>query len=219
MNALHRTDFNAGMEIMRTGFNLNKFGSATKKTGQGDYFKYHARGIFLSEDWGANPKELPPHPWDHRDRGVYIFGAVNLQKPLTLNTQMEGVFYQKWLSDKYGGKTKATLTTALQQEGYDGIFVQDAGEVTVFRPDSFIIDKNKTAESFEAYQAWKSSAGKSFKEWLAIQEADDMELCVEWFGQSFVDAVKGKFPKSLVEVPAAAEESAPAAAEKSPVRQ
>ena len=167
MKALHRTDYNSAVNILQNGFDLTKFGTATKKTGQAANFRHHARGIFLSEDWGANPKELPPHPWDHRDRGVYIFGEAQLQKPFECQTQMDGMFYQEWLSKKYGGKVKAQLTAAMQKEGYDGIYVSDSGEVTVFNPNAFIIDRNKSMESMEAYQAWKSSAGRGFKEWLA----------------------------------------------------
>lgn len=166
MNALHRTDYNAGLQILRNGFDLSKFGSATKKSGQAGQYNLHPRGIFLSEDWGAKPAELPPHPWDHRDRGIYIFGTANIQKPLTLQTQQEGMFYQKWLSDKYGGKTKAPLTTAIQRDGYDGVYVQDAGEIIVFDPDAFVIDQNKSMESVQAYIEWKKSQGKGFKEWL-----------------------------------------------------
>ncbi len=169
VKALHRTDAASALEILRAGFDLNKFGSATKKTGQADNFRYHAKGIFLSEDHGANPKQLPPHPWDHRDRGVYIFGTANLDKPMELTTEMEGIFYQKWLSDKYGGKTKASLTAALLKEGYDGIYVTDSGEITVFDPDSFPIDKARSIESYRAYQAWKTP-GQGFKEWLTAQE-------------------------------------------------
>lgn len=156
---------------MSSGFDLNKFGSATKKAAGGSSFKLTAKGIFLSEDWGANPKDLPPHPWDHRDRGVYIFGSVNLQHPLEVNTHQDGEFYQKWLSDKYGGKTKGPLSTAIIQDGYDGILVKDAGEVTIFDPDMFSIDTKKSQESIAAYQAWRGNKGANFKEWLARIEA------------------------------------------------
>jgi hypothetical protein len=170
MKALHRTDYNSGVNILRSGFDLTKFGSATKKTGQANNFRHHARGIFLSEDWGANPEELPPHPWDHRDRGVYIFGDAQLQKPFECHLHMDGIFYQEWLSKKYGDKVKAQLTAAMQKDGYDGIYVAEAGEITVFNPNAFIINKNKSVQSIKAYEAWKSSAGKGFKEWLIATE-------------------------------------------------
>lgn len=170
VKALHRTDAASAVDILRSGFDLNKFGSATKKTGMARDFNYHPKGIFLSQDEGANPAQLPPHPWDSKDRGVYIFGTANLNKPLELTSQMDGIFYQKWLSDKYGGKAKAQLTAALLKDGYDGIYVTDLGEIIVFDPDSFPIDKARSIQSYRTYQAWKNPKGQGFKEWLAEQE-------------------------------------------------
>lgn len=164
MKAVHRTDYNSALQILRKGFDLSKFGSATRKTGQ--QYNLAARGIFVSEDWGVRVEDLPPHPWDHQDKGVYIFGTSNLQRPLKLNKEMEGSFYQNWLSDKYGGKSKSALTTAIQKEGYDGIYVQDAGEITIFDPDNFAIDHSKSDQSMTKYVEWKKLLSKGFAEWL-----------------------------------------------------
>jgi hypothetical protein len=168
MKALHRTDYASAVAIIENGFDLTKFGSATKKTGQAENFRHHARGIFLSKDEGVNPAQLPPHPWDHRDRGVYIFGNVTLQKPFECHLHMDGMFYQEWLSKKFGGKVKAQLTAAMQKQGYDGIYVPESEEITLFNPNGFSIDRTRSMESMKAYQDWKLSANKGFKEWLQI---------------------------------------------------
>ena len=170
--ALHRTDYNSALQILNTGFDLRKFGSATKKTGQANNFKYHARGIFLSEDGkGTSPKDFAaasvgsPRPWR-----LHLRHGEPSKKPMDVNLHMDGVFYQQWLSEKFGDRVKAQLTTAMQQEGYDGIYVRDAGEITVFDPDSFAIDTKKSQESIQAYTEWKSVKGAGFKEWLSILE-------------------------------------------------
>lgn len=90
---------------------------------------------------------------------------------MKVQVHQDGMFYQEWLSKKYGDKVKGQLTTAMQQDGYDGVYVEDSGEITVFDPDNFVIDRKKSEQSLQAYQEWKGAAGKSFKEWLARCEA------------------------------------------------
>lgn len=180
MKAVHRTSVDAALQILKNGFDLKKFGFVTKKVGTPGYDS-HARGIFLSEDWGAKPEELPPHPWDHRDRGVYIFGTVHLKHPLKVPLHVDGVFYQPWLAAQYEGKTGAKLTAALQRDGYDGIYVTDVGEITVFDPKDFVIDAKRSMDSIRAYQQRKDpvagvkrSAKRSKVGARVADEADDI---------------------------------------------
>lgn len=171
--AIHRTDAASAAAIIQNGFDIRKFGTATRKAGQSGNFRYHPRGIFLSTGVDASPDDPVPHPWNHRDRGVYIFCNVTLQKPYPVQTQMEGKFYQQWLSESYGGAVGARLTSAMQREGYDGIYCEESGELVVFRPDQIQIDKSMSLASLETYQRWKKQEKNewkvSFSEWLTVR--------------------------------------------------
>ena len=170
---IHRTDFKSAESILKKGFDLKKFGTATAKSGQAASFGSHPRGVYLSVDEGFSPENLPPHPWDHRDRGVMIFGSVELRNPLVVKFQMEGKFYQEWLSAKYRA-TGARLTTAISKEGYDGIYCADTGEVVVFDPERIKIDRNESMESMRAYMGWKG-VSVNFKEWIeAVVSSEDV---------------------------------------------
>lgn len=178
IRVVHRTDFKSAESILKSGFDLKKFGSATAKSGQAAIFGGHPRGIFLSVDEGFSPENLPPHPWNHRDRGVMIFGRAALVNPLVVNLEMEGEFYQKWLSLKYGA-TGSRLTAAIQKEGHDGIYCEESGEVVVFKPEQVTIEMKKSMESMRIYMEWRSSFPEGhemkFKEWLeAVVSSSDV---------------------------------------------
>lgn len=160
IRAVHKTDLKSALSILDSGFDLNKFGSVTKKTGQSS-FGNHPKGIYLTLDDGFRPQDPVSHPWDHKDRGVLIFCSVSLTKPLETDLFVDGKFYQDWLSKKYGSRG-ARLTMAMQKEGYDGIICPETGEIIVFNPGQIQIDREKTSLSLDSYSRWKSG----FREWL-----------------------------------------------------
>lgn len=168
MNVIHKTDYNSALSILQNGFDLNKFGSATKRSGMSDNFSFHPRGIYLSLDQGEDPEYLFSHPWDHKDRGVLIFGSVVLRNPFLTALHVDDKFYQEYLSDQYGSLSGARLSTAMQKDGYDGIYCEETGEVVVFDPRKIIINKEKTNKSLNSYMKWKKENNMNFKEWLIL---------------------------------------------------
>jgi hypothetical protein len=155
---VHKTDYKSAQSIIKNGFDLNKFGSATLKTGQSDRFRHHPRGVYFSTAEDFSPEDIVSHPWDHREKGVLIFCQVRLNNPFITEPFIEGKFYQEWLSQKYGG-SGAKLTSAMENEGYDGIVCPKTSEVVVFNPSQIEIDKEKTTKSLRLH------AG--FKEWIS----------------------------------------------------
>jgi hypothetical protein len=165
LSVIHKTDYLNAISILRNGFDLNKFGNSTKKTGQS--FNKHPRAIYFSKDEGHRPEDSLSHPYDHKDRGVLIFCTVRLNNPLILNSiRIEGEFYQDFLANKYNA-TGGRLSNLMKKEGYDGIVCLETGEVAVFDVDNIDIDEQKSSLSLNAYLNWrKSSKINSFKEWL-----------------------------------------------------
>lgn len=162
VSAVHKTDRESALSILREGFDLSRFGSASRRTGQTGFNK-HLKGIYLTADHGFRPEDPASHPWDNRDRGVLVFCAVRLDSPMFLDVRTDGKFYQEWLSDNYGGISGARLTAAIKRDGHDGI-VCGGDEIIAFEPSQIGIDKKKTEESLAAYSEWR---GSSFREWLS----------------------------------------------------
>ena len=137
LKVVHNTDPESAESIRRGGFDLSRFGYATKKSGQAAAFSGHPKGIYFTKDVGQTG--ISPHPWDHTKTGTLIRCVVELRNPLVLDPFMDGVFYQKWLHDKYG-KKGAGLTNILKKQGYDGIVAGD--EVIAFGTDGITILDN-----------------------------------------------------------------------------
>lgn len=134
LKVVHNTDPESAESILKNGFDLSKFGQATKKSGQ-NRFGNHPKGIYFSIDHGQqNPF---PHPWDHKKTGFLIRCTVELRNPLIIDPFVEGKFYQDWLYEKYR-KKGASLTKALEKEGYDGIVAGE--EVVAFGAEGVTIN-------------------------------------------------------------------------------
>jgi hypothetical protein len=164
IKAVHKTDPGSADSILKNGFDLGRFGSATAKTGQAHNFGRHALGIYLTEDEGHfRPEDSVSHPWDHRKKGALIFCTVILKNPLLVDMKMDGKFYQKWISDNYGGLSGRRLTNELVKDGHDGIYCKDTGEIVAFNPDQIRIDPEKS----------RASIATNFKEWLFDIDLDN----------------------------------------------
>lgn len=164
LKAVHKTDPESAGSILKNGFDLQMFGSATAKTGMTRHFRSHPLGIYLTEDEGHfRPEDHASHPWDHRKRGALVFCTVILNRPLLVGLRIDGEFYQEWLSKKYGGLAGKKLTDAIIKDGHDGIFCRESGEIIAFSPRQIKIDVEKT----------KASIDMSFKEWLFDIDLDD----------------------------------------------
>lgn len=162
ISVVHKTDYRNALGILEHGFDLNKFGHSTQKTGQS--FNNHPRAIYFSKDEGYKPENLLSHPYDHKDRGIFIFCNVRLDHPLVLDSSnIEGKFYQDFLASKYKA-TGGRLSNLMKRDGYDGIVCLDTGEVVVFDASSININKEKSLSSLNHYENWKKSVG--FKEWV-----------------------------------------------------
>jgi len=133
LKVVHNTDPESAESILKNGFDLSKFGQATKKSGQ-TRFGNHPKGIYFSKDSG---QQHPfPHPWDHRKTGFLIRCIVELRNPLVIEPFVDGKFYQDWLHEKYRKKGSA-LTEALKKEGHDGIVAGE--EVIAFGTEGITI--------------------------------------------------------------------------------
>lgn len=163
--AVHKTDPASARSILEAGFDLGRFGTTTKKTGQAGMFGRHPKGVFLTVDDGFRAEDPASHPWDHRDRGVLVFCRVSMENPLRLHQRVDGKFYQEWLSDKYGGLSGSRLTAAIQADGHDGVLCEETGEVIAFDTDQVEVDRSRTEESLASYDRWRAET-KGFREWL-----------------------------------------------------
>lgn len=146
LKVVHNTDPESAESIFQNGFDLSRFGYATKKSGQHSTFGVHPKGIYFTTDMGQQAPSA--HPWDHRKIGRLIRCVVELKNPLVIEPYVDGKFYQIWLYEKYR-KKGAALTNALKKEGYDGIVAGE--EVIAFRTDGITLNP-------QGFKEWLSAA-------------------------------------------------------------
>jgi len=109
---IHRTDEQSDIEgIVRSGFNLRKFGGTARKFNMPDMVQYDPKGIY------ALPVKELDVDFQRNDPRPYVVFSATIQKALVAQSK-------KSLSESFGGIIGAQLSNALKRLGYQAVFIQ-----------------------------------------------------------------------------------------------
>jgi hypothetical protein len=142
----HATSVEAARNIVSHGFDLSFAGQTARKTGQHRFVGDPSGVYFIRAD---NLSGSPPHPFNHRQRGAWVFATVRFKNPLVLDSMFSGSdragwrTYKEVLAEEHGVSGRA-LTEKLVALGYDGIVTPV--EVVTFDLDTVMVDRPKTLQ-------------------------------------------------------------------------